>query len=348
MHQNEAAHYFHKAVLEHYVQQFNFANLEVDVALRTFLESIVLRSEAQKIERIIEAFANRCASNKKAKETHTFACRYYSCNAEASNTICVQMRSADDVFLVAYALIMLNTDLHNPSLKEKSRMKIADFIQNLRRALPHCTEVQDATLKAIYMRIKEKEFKPGRDHVTDVQELDRSVLGAKKPQLALPHRRLKCYCRLHEIDDINRKQSEEAHTRDIFLFNDLMLITKATRKDRPIGAKESTYQYRSAHSLHGMEVQEFRNQHYAHGLTLVMTHENTRLHLNARSADDRAAFIKDVRDAIDECSHMECTRVELELSNNSLLRVIRPQMQQMHAIQENPTRHEGEQTTVEK
>lgn len=41
-------------------------------------------------------------------------------------------QGADTVFVLAFAIIMLNTDLHTPHLKQDRRMKMEDFIKNLR------------------------------------------------------------------------------------------------------------------------------------------------------------------------------------------------------------------------
>ena len=39
---------------------------------------------------------------------------------------------SDTVFLLAYAIIMLNTDLHSPNVKAEKKMKLEDFIKNLK------------------------------------------------------------------------------------------------------------------------------------------------------------------------------------------------------------------------
>jgi IQ motif/SEC7 domain-containing protein len=70
------------------------------------------QGEAQKIERLMEAFANR----------------YVECNHDQVK----QFSSADTVFLLAFAIIMLNTDLHNKSIRPDRKMKLVDFIKNLR------------------------------------------------------------------------------------------------------------------------------------------------------------------------------------------------------------------------
>lgn len=43
-----------------------------------------------------------------------------------------QFKSEDTIFLLAFAIIMLNTDLHNSNIKPERKMKLEDFIKNLR------------------------------------------------------------------------------------------------------------------------------------------------------------------------------------------------------------------------
>jgi IQ motif/SEC7 domain-containing protein len=86
--------------------------MHIDVALRRFQTYFRMPGEAQKIERLMEVFGQR----------------YCLCNANVVS----QFRSADTVFVLAFAIIMLNTDLHTPNLKPERRMKLEDFIKNLR------------------------------------------------------------------------------------------------------------------------------------------------------------------------------------------------------------------------
>lgn len=47
-----------------------------------------------------------------------------------------------------------------------------------------------------------------------------------KPQvLSLPHRRLVCCCQLYEVPDPNRPQRTGVHQREVFLFNDLLVVS---------------------------------------------------------------------------------------------------------------------------
>ena len=76
----------------------------------------------------------------------------------------------DTVFILAFAIILLNTDLHTPNLKPEKRMKAEDFIRNL-RGIDGGADPDPEMLNGVYERIKTQEFKPGSDHVTQVISL---------------------------------------------------------------------------------------------------------------------------------------------------------------------------------
>ena len=61
-----------------------------------FLDGFRLPGEAQKIDRLVEKFAER----------------YLNCNGEF-------FKSADVAYVLAYSVVMLNTDAHNPQVKTK-------------------------------------------------------------------------------------------------------------------------------------------------------------------------------------------------------------------------------------
>lgn len=83
-------------VMHAYVDSFDFQDVEFDEAIRLFLQGFRLPGEAQKIDRIMEKFAER----------------YCKCNPKA-------FISADTAYVLAYSVIMLNTDAHNPMVKVK-------------------------------------------------------------------------------------------------------------------------------------------------------------------------------------------------------------------------------------
>lgn len=83
-------------VMHAYVDSFELQGMEFDEAIRIFLQGFRLPGEAQKIDRLMEKFAQR----------------YCKCNPQA-------FISADTAYVLAYSVIMLNTDAHNPTVKNK-------------------------------------------------------------------------------------------------------------------------------------------------------------------------------------------------------------------------------------
>ncbi|XP_013870946.1 cytohesin 4b, partial [Austrofundulus limnaeus] len=81
----------HLQTLKAFVELHEFSNLSLVQALRQFLWSFRLPGEAQKIDRMMEAFATR----------------YCECNTNV-------FQSTDTCYILSFAVIMLNTSLHNP------------------------------------------------------------------------------------------------------------------------------------------------------------------------------------------------------------------------------------------
>ena len=106
------------------------AGLEFDVAIRHFLAGFRLPGEAQKIDRIME----------------TFAARYCALNAEV-------FPSADVAFALAFSVIMLQTDLHNPAIKEEKKMTKDGFRRN-NRGICNGSDLDAQFLDEIFDRIK--------------------------------------------------------------------------------------------------------------------------------------------------------------------------------------------------
>jgi len=122
-------------LLHHYVEAQNFTDLMFDDAIRNFLSGFRLPGEAQKIDRIMEKFAER----------FTFQ----------NPTV---FPSADTAFILAFSVIMLNTDLHNPSIKPERRMTLESFIKNNRGIGKDGGDLPEKFLTGIFNRIKERPF----------------------------------------------------------------------------------------------------------------------------------------------------------------------------------------------
>ncbi|XP_018576084.1 IQ motif and SEC7 domain-containing protein 1 isoform X2 [Anoplophora glabripennis] len=279
---------FCMAVLECFAGELDLSGMQVDVALRKFQQHFRMPGEAQKIERLMEVFSQR----------------YCQCNVD----IVARLRSPDTIFVLAFAIIMLNTDLHTPNIKPERRMKVEDFIKNL-RGIDDCGDIDSDMLLGIYERVKANEFKPGSDHVTQVMKVQATIVG-KKPNMALPHRRLVCYCRLYEIPDIYKKERPGVHQREVFLFNDLLVITKILSKKK----SSVTYTFRNSYPLCGMVVTLFEVPHYPYGIRLSQrVDQKVLVTFNARNEHDRCKFAEDLKEAVSEMDEMENLRIEAEL-----------------------------------
>lgn len=49
-------------------------------------------------------------------------------------TLVRQFQNPDTIFILAFAIILLNTDMYSPNVKAERKMKLEDFIKNLRGA----------------------------------------------------------------------------------------------------------------------------------------------------------------------------------------------------------------------
>lgn len=126
---------FNKEVMYAYVDQMDFSDKDIVVALRFFLEGFRLPGEAQKIDRFMEKFASRFFQTN--MHTGIFA-------------------SADAAYVLAYSIIMLTTDLHSPQVKRK--MTKEDYIK-MNRGINESKDLPEEYLSQIYDKIAESEIK---------------------------------------------------------------------------------------------------------------------------------------------------------------------------------------------
>ncbi|XP_064114341.1 IQ motif and SEC7 domain-containing protein 1-like isoform X3 [Macrobrachium nipponense] len=291
---------FNMAVLECFAQEIDLSGMQVDVALRKFQTHFRMPGEAQKIERLVQVFAQR----------------YCQCNRD----IVAKLRDPETIFVMAFAIIMLNTDLHTASMKQEKRMKLEDFIKNL-RGIDDGYDIEREMLEGMYQRIKSQEFRIGHDHVTQVLKVQQTMVG-KKPNLALPHRRLVCYCRLYEIPDVNKRERVGVHQREVFLFNDLLVVTKIFSKKK----SSVTYTFRQSFPLAGLSVTTKEVPYYPYLMEIRQRVDSKLLiTFNARNEHDRSKFCEDLKESICEMDEMENLRIEGELERQKAsLRASRP------------------------
>lgn len=129
-----------EGLLHAFMTQFDFRGLRVDEALRQLLNSFRLPGESQLIERIVTEFSEQ----------------YYE-QAQP-----VDIANKDAIYVLIYAVIMLNTDQHNPNLKSK-RMAFEDFAKNL-RGVNDGKDFNPEFLRAIFESIKTREIILPEEH----------------------------------------------------------------------------------------------------------------------------------------------------------------------------------------
>ncbi|XP_070126947.1 IQ motif and SEC7 domain-containing protein 3 isoform X3 [Equus przewalskii] len=282
---------FNRDVLDCVVDEMDFSGMELDEALRKFQAHIRVQGEAQKVERLIEAFSQR----------------YCMCNPE----VVQQFHNPDTIFILAFAVILLNTDMYSPNIKPDRKMMLEDFIRNL-RGVDDGADIPRELVVGIYERIQQKELKSNEDHVTYVTKVEKSIVGMKTV-LSVPHRRLVCCSRLFEVTDVNKLQKQAAHQREVFLFNDLLVILKLCPKKK----SSSTYTFCKAVGLLGMQFHLFENEYYSHGITLVTplsgSEKKQLLHFCALGSDEMQKFVEDLKESIAEVTELEQIRIEWEL-----------------------------------
>ncbi|KAM9327592.1 LOW QUALITY PROTEIN: IQ motif and SEC7 domain-containing protein 3-like [Pholidichthys leucotaenia] len=281
---------FNRDVLDCVVDEMDFSGMELDEALRKFQAHIRVQGEAQKVERLIEAFSQR----------------YCMCNPD----VVQQFHNPDTIFILAFAIILLNTDMYSPNIKPDRKMLLEDFIRNL-RGVDDGADIPRDMVVGIYERIQQRELRSNEDHVTYVSKVEQSIVGMKSV-LSVPHRRLVCCSRLFEVTDVNKAQKQAAHQREVFLFNDLTVILKLCPKKKSSAA----YTFCKAMGLLGMQFHLFENEYYPHGITILSPFGSDKkqvLNFCAQSAEELLKFVEDLKESIAEVSEMEQIRIEWEL-----------------------------------
>ncbi|KAI5103174.1 cytohesin-3, partial [Silurus meridionalis] len=133
---------FNISVLQAFVELHEFADLNLVQALRQFLWSFRLPGEAQKIDRMMEAFATR----------------YCQCNPGV-------FQSSDTCYVLSFSIIMLNTSLHNPNVRDKPTVE--RFI-SMNRGINEGGDLPEELLKNLYESIKNEPFKIPEDDGNDL------------------------------------------------------------------------------------------------------------------------------------------------------------------------------------
>ncbi|KAL8948015.1 MAG: hypothetical protein Q9222_005757 [Ikaeria aurantiellina] len=122
------------AIMHAFVDSMDFTRRRFVDALRQFLQSFRLPGEAQKIDRFMLKFAER----------------YITGNPNA-------FANADTAYVLAYSVIMLNTDQHSSKIAKTKRMTVEDFIKN-NRGINDNADLPDEYLTSIFDEIAQNEI----------------------------------------------------------------------------------------------------------------------------------------------------------------------------------------------
>eukprot|EP00123_Amoebidium_parasiticum_P018332 comp24173_c0_seq3/m.44171 comp24173_c0_seq3/g.44171 ORF comp24173_c0_seq3/g.44171 comp24173_c0_seq3/m.44171 type:complete len:1874 (-) comp24173_c0_seq3:308-5929(-) len=144
-----------------YVDSLDFKNMEFVGALRHFLSGFRLPGEAQKIDRLMEKFAEKyCSDN---PDYQYFA-------------------NADTAYVLAFSIIMLTTDLHSTSIKKK--MTKDEFVKN-NRGINDSKDLPRDYLESIFDEIEKNEIKVKDDRAAKSTFLPAGVLKDENRRRAL-------------------------------------------------------------------------------------------------------------------------------------------------------------------
>ena len=158
---------FNLLVFYAFVDFMEFASLELDQALRKFLSHFRLPGEAQKIDRIMEKFA--------AKFVQDNPGRY---------------ANADSAYVLSFAVIMLNTDLHSAQIKKK--MTIEEFVK-LGRGINTEIEISAAELERLYRNIEREAISLSEDDERRAKRDIKSAASAGDDVISQQRRRFEMF-----------------------------------------------------------------------------------------------------------------------------------------------------------
>ncbi|EJF65717.1 Sec7-domain-containing protein [Dichomitus squalens LYAD-421 SS1] len=125
-------------VLKAFLSLMDFKGKSVAEALREMLETFRLPGEAQQISRI----------------TETFAEIYFAAEPD-------EIKSQDAVYVLAFSIIMLNTDQHSPQIRK--RMTLEDYKRNL-KGVNEGADFTPEFLSNIYESIRKREIVMPEEH----------------------------------------------------------------------------------------------------------------------------------------------------------------------------------------
>jgi brefeldin A-inhibited guanine nucleotide-exchange protein len=110
----------------------------IDDAMRKFIQGFRLPGEAQQIDRLLECFSRQYCENNPAMFEHP-----------------------DVAYVLAFSVIMLNTDLHNRNIANQKKMSLVQYNRSL-EGINQGKNLDAEMIEQLYNRIKVDEIKVGQ------------------------------------------------------------------------------------------------------------------------------------------------------------------------------------------
>ncbi|CAH8445140.1 unnamed protein product [Schistosoma turkestanicum] len=206
-----------KKVLKEFLLLIDMKNMEVDVALRSVISHFHPSGESQKIAYLMQIFHEVYIIQNPERVKKNF-------------------HSSETVEVLAYSVLLLHTDLHNPNVgKLGKRMTKQGFINN-NRGIDSDHDVSTDLLIGIYDRIAASEFKTLPDPSDKLRALDGVLVGPlKTDNFVQRHRRFVGRILTQEIEKIAPRRlpsRNNARWRYLLIFNDILVIVKSLSTTR--------------------------------------------------------------------------------------------------------------------
>uniref|UniRef100_A0A5K4EC52 Cytohesin-related guanine nucleotide-exchange protein n=1 Tax=Schistosoma mansoni TaxID=6183 RepID=A0A5K4EC52_SCHMA len=204
-------------VLKEFLLLINMKNMEVDVALRSVIGHFHPSGESQKIANLMKIF----------HEVYII---------QNPDRVRKNFHSPETVEVLAYSVLLLHTDLHNPNVgKMGKRMTKQGFINN-NRGIDSDHDVSTDLLEGIYDRIAASEFKTLPDPSDKLRALDGVLIGPlKTDNFVQRHRRFIGRILTQEIEKIAPRKlpgRNNARWRHLLIFNDILVVVKSLNTTR--------------------------------------------------------------------------------------------------------------------
>ncbi|KNC82076.1 hypothetical protein SARC_05627 [Sphaeroforma arctica JP610] len=269
---------FNLSVLSALADLINFHNQTFVTALRLYLSYFKLPGEAQKIDRMMQVFADR----------------YYSLNAHRHGTDEMPINSSSATYVLAYSTIMLNTDAHNPNVKR--RMTVDDFIKN-NRGINDTEDIPQPFLRQIYDELQTTQLMTDDEYMNEMKAEFADSGSDFEPIINNACRYLVQAVDCQQYSDANKAQSNksEGHLRRLSLFNDMLVVTKKVKIE---------HSYRDAIALHDATVLSFGSER-ATGFQLMDAFKRLHGPFICEDAYTTNRFVSSLRSLIAEASVLD-------------------------------------------